>query len=157
MKILLSVLTSVLLLSTSANASVVKKVQIGGEEYSCRPSKIESPCTFATDMGAMMMIAGAAAEAHVCLDTAGKDASKIRQCFLQERLKRVSRDLDVQMVGASCWKAFVSKCTEIQPCPDDRRRLCGYLGSFLQTLKDNGNEALFTNADGLSICDSLTK
>lgn len=134
--------------------SVVKKTEIDGEEYLCRPSEINTRCTLQTDVGFGITIAGSSADSIECLDQLTE--SEVSKCFIQSRLTAYAMALDIQIASKSCWKYFVSKCSEIYRCSNQSiGEKCGHLGSFLDKLKRMGLEGVFTEEDGIAKCLEL--
>ena len=144
--------------STSvASSSIIKSATIDGQQYSCRPSSIEPKCNLKSDFGFLATIGAATADATLCLNDVGNDRSKIKDCFLQRRIKNYAEALDIQMISRACWGIFLSKCTEISVCPppSHRDKSCGYLGSFLTSVREAALDNVFTENDGVNLCHSL--
>jgi len=155
---LFSILFLAAFASTSpASASVIKTTTIDGQEYKCRPSNIETPCNLQTDFGFMMSLAADSADAMLCLNEVGSSQIKVKACFLQRRVKKYAKDLDVQMSGRGCWDIFISKCIENSACPkpEDPLKRCGHLGVFLNSIREAGLNNHFNESDGVTLCKSL--
>lgn len=139
-----------------STASVIRTVTLDGTQYSCRPSSIEPVCDIKTDLNFLLGLAADSADAFLCLNDVEGNQSKIKKCFLQKRIRKYAVDLDIQMVGRTCWAEFLAKCTENSACPtrEEPQKRCGHLGNFLNSVRYSGLSHLFNDNDGITMCQS---
>ncbi len=133
----------------------VKRLNISGTEYTCRPTNSSIYCprkNFDIAMSTMITI-----ERLNCLESLNSaEATKeqIKVCFLGPRIQKFFNDLQIYDVKSSCLKENLKDCYSYDmTCGNPP---CGDLGNFIQELKKRGI-SIFDKNDGEEACTTLIK